>query len=79
MCICLRQDRVSCLYSESFLLHLLKLPDSCKTQTTTNGMLITSMFVLKHHIMANSVGLADSNVAAEQVVTNILWEGLVAS
>lgn len=29
--------------------------------------------------MANSVGLADSNVAAEQVVTNILWEGLVAS
>lgn len=48
-------------------------------QTTTNGMLIMSMFVLKHHIMANSVGLADSNVAAEQVVTNILWEGLVAS
>lgn len=46
---------------------------------TTNGMLITSMFVLKHHIMTNSVGLADSKVAAEQVVTNILWEGLVAS
>lgn len=46
---------------------------------TTNGMLITSMFVLKHYIMTNPVGLADSKVAAEQVVTNILWEGLVAS
>lgn len=46
---------------------------------TTNGMLITSMFVLKHYIMTNSVGSADSKVAAEQVVTNILWEGLVAS
>lgn len=37
------------------------------------------MFVLNHHIMTNSVGLADSKVAAEQAVTNILWEGLVAS
>lgn len=37
------------------------------------------MFALNHHIMTNSVGLADSKVAAEQVVTNILWEGLVAS
>lgn len=41
-------------------------------QTTTNGMLITSVFVLKHHIMTNSVGLADSKVAAEQAVTNTL-------
>lgn len=29
--------------------------------------------------MTNSVGSADTKVAAKQVVSNILWQGLVAS